>query len=82
MMANEGMNFRLTLNPFTVIGDVGGSVRMSMAQGKEINSRDDFDALIESIERLRDEVCMLNGYKGEWNIRWNPAPEDIPCAEG
>ena len=80
-MAKQGMGFRLTLAPFNVVGTVGGTVRLSAHPDPDgINSREDFDALIEALECIRDEVSRLNGYVGPWDVAWRSDPE-IPFSE-
>lgn len=70
-MVNKGMHFRMVLSPFVVNGTVGGKVRLAMATAGaiEIAGRDEIYAFAEKLERLGDEVCQLNGWEGEWNLR-------------
>lgn len=81
-MSKAGMGFRLTLAPFNAIGTVGGSVRLSAHPGEEgISSRAEFDALIEKLECIRDEVCRLNNWDGAWAVGWPVDHKDTPCVE-
>ncbi len=81
-MAKAGMGFRLTLAPFNAIGTVGGSVRLSAHPGEEgISSREEFNDLIESLERIRDEVSRLNAWNGAWAVSWPIDHKDTPCVE-
>ena len=82
-MVNEGMSFRLTLHPFTVVGTVGGEVTLHMAvpSGMEITGRKDVYELSLKLERLCDEVSRLHSWEGNWNIEsievpFSEDPED------
>lgn len=80
-MANNGMEFQISLYPFTVYGTTGYSrVKVFMHSEYSIDGRAQFDELIEKLERLRDEVCRLNGWEGVWNFEFKNE-EDIPFAE-
>lgn len=79
MDENKGMNFRLTIAPFTVTGTVGSPevrLRYMPVEDGAIIGREDFFNVINKLERLRDEVCRLNSYKGEWDFEF-----EAPIAE-
>lgn len=69
-MANEKMNFRFTLEPFTVAGVVGGEVHLRMAQpgAETIHGREGFNQLIDKLEQLGKWCALVNGYQGDWGF--------------
>ena len=71
MAENKDMSFRLTISPFTVTGTVGSPevrLRYMPVEDGAIIGREGFFNVINKLERLRDEVCRLNSYEGEWGF--------------
>ena len=79
MAENKGMSFRLTISPFTVTGTVGCPdvrLRYTPIEDGAILGREDFFNTINKLERLRDEVCRLNNYEGEWDFKFEAPAEE------
>ena len=83
-MVNEKMNFRFTLEPFTVAGVVGGEVHLRMAQpgAETIHGREGFNQLIDKLERLSGWCALINGYKGDWSFWSEPLDKAEATSDG
>lgn len=79
MAENKGMNFRLTISPFTVTGTVGGAVYLhcSTPGGAQINGRKEVYDLAEKLERLGDELSRMHSWEGDWGVKGF----DVPSSE-
>ena len=82
-MDNKGMRFRFRIEPFAVAGTVGEGITLErVSRTMLIHSRAEFDEIIETLQRLRDEVCIVNSWEGEWNISFSGVPQAKEESDG